>query len=171
VDIGMIEDGTAIGTAIATSVNRLRDSEAKSKVIVLLTDGVNNRGQIDPVTAARTAAAFGIKIYTIGAGTTGTAPYPVDDPLFGKRYVQMAVEIDEPVLREIAAITDGRYFRATDAEGLRQIFVQIDQMEKTVIKTRSYTEYTEKFHYALVPALLLFMVEIALANTWLRKLP
>ena len=171
VDIGMIEDGTAIGLAIGTSINRLRDSEADSKVIVLLTDGINNRGQIDPLTAARMAAAFDIRIYTIGAGTQGTAPYPVEDRFFGKRYVQMPVEIDEETLTEIAEITGGHYFRATDAEGLKEVFDRIDQMEKTLVKTRQYVEYSEKFHYALIPALFLLIVEVALARTILRKLP
>jgi len=171
VDIGMIEDGTAIGLGLGTSINRLRDSEAESKVIVLLTDGINNRGQIDPVTAARMAAAFGIRIYTIGAGTRGTAPYPVEDRFFGTRYVQMPVEIDEETLTEIAGITGGQYFRATDAEGLREIFGRIDRMEKTLVKTRQYVEYSEKFHLALVPALFLLIAEVALARTVLRKLP
>jgi Ca-activated chloride channel family protein len=171
VDIGMIEDGTAIGMAIGTSVNRLRDSQAKSKVIVLLTDGINNRGEIDPVTAARMAAAFNIRIYTIGAGTRGTAPYPVEDRFFGRRYVQIPVEIDEETLTEIADITGGQYFRATDAEGLKEIFRRIDQMEKTLVKTHHYVEYSEKFNYALVPALFLLIVEMALAQTILRRLP
>jgi Ca-activated chloride channel family protein len=171
VEIGMIEDGTAIGLGLGTSINRLRDSEAESKVIVLLTDGINNRGQIDPVTAARMAAAFGIRIYTIGAGTRGTAPYPVEDRFFGRRYVQMPVEIDEETLTEIAGITGGHYFRATDAEGLKEIFGRIDRMEKTLVKTRQYVEYSEKFHYALVPALFLQIAEMALARTVLRKLP
>ncbi len=171
VDIGMIEDGTAIGMAIGTSVNRLRDSEAKSKVIVLLTDGINNRGEIDPVTAARMAAAFDIRIYTIGAGTRGTAPYPVEDRFFGTRYVQMPVEIDEETLTEIADITGGQYFRATDAEGLKEIFGRIDQMEKTQVKTRHYVEYSEKFQYILALALFLLIAELVLTQTILRKLP
>jgi Ca-activated chloride channel family protein len=171
VEIGMIEDGTAIGMAIGTSINRLRESEAKSKVIVLLTDGINNRGQIDPVTTAHMAAAFDIRIYTIGAGTRGTAPYPVEDRFFGKRYVQVPVEIDEETLTEIASITGGQYFRATDSEGLKEIFARIDQMEKTLVKTRQYVEYSEKFHYALMPALFLLLAEVALAHTILRRLP
>jgi Ca-activated chloride channel family protein len=171
IQIGMIEDGTAIGMALGTSINRLRDSSAKSKVIILLTDGINNRGQIDPITAARMAAALYIKIYTIGAGTRGQAPYPVEDPIFGKRYVQMPVEIDEETLKEIADITGGQYFRATAAEKLSQIYAQIDQMEKTLVKTREYVEYSEKFHHALMPAFLLLLAEVALVHTRWRKIP
>ena len=171
IQIGMIEDGTAIGMALGTSINRLRDSPAKSKVIVLLTDGINNRGEIDPITAARTAAAFHIKIYSIGAGKRGKAPYPVEDPVFGKRYVQMPVEIDEQTLTEIAGITGGQYFRATDAQKLSSIYAQIDQMEKTMVKTHKYVEYSEKFHWALMPAFLLLMVEIVLAHTRWRRIP
>jgi Ca-activated chloride channel family protein len=171
IQIGMIEDGTAIGMGLGTSINRLEDSSAKSKVIILLTDGMNNRGEIDPITAARMAAALNIKVYTIGAGTTGKAPYPVEDPIFGKRYVQMPVEIDEETLREIADISGGRYFRATDARKLNEIYAQIDQMEKTLVKTREHVEYSEKFHYALMPAFVLLLVEVALAHTRLRKLP
>jgi Ca-activated chloride channel family protein len=171
IEIGMIEDGTAIGMALGTSINRLRDSAAKSKVIVLLTDGINNRGQIDPITAARMAEALGIKIYTIGAGKKGNAPYPVDDPIFGKRYVQMPVEIDEQTLKEIAGITGGQYFRATDAEKLGGIYDQIDQMEKTLVKTKKYVEYSEKFHLALMPAFFLLLIEVILAHTWLRRIP
>ena len=171
IHIGMIEDGTAIGMALGTSINRLRDSTAKSKVIILLTDGINNRGEIDPITAARMAAALDIKIYTIGAGTRGQAPYPVEDPLFGKRYVQMPVEIDEETLKDIADITGGQYFRATDGQKLSQIYAQIDQMEKTLVKTREYVEYSEKFHLALMPAFVLLMAEIVLAHTRFRKIP
>lgn len=171
IQIGMIEDGTAIGMALGTSINRLRDSAAKSKVIILLTDGINNRGEIDPITAARMAAALNIKIYTIGAGTRGQAPYPVEDPVFGKRYVQMPVEIDEETLMEIAGLTGGKYFRATDGEKLSEIYAQIDQMEKTLVKTKEYMEYSEKFHLALMPAFLLLLVEVVLAHTRFRKIP
>jgi Ca-activated chloride channel family protein len=171
IQIGMIEDGTAIGMALGTGINRLRDSTAKSKVIILLTDGINNRGEIDPITAARMAAALDIKIYTIGAGTRGQAPYPVEDPIFGRRYVQMPVEIDEETLMEIAGITGGKYFRATDGQKLSQIYAQIDQMEKTLVKTKEYVEYSERFHLALMPAFLLLMAEVVLAHTRFRKIP
>lgn len=171
IHIGMIEDGTAIGMALGTSINRLQDSSAKSKVIILLTDGINNRGQIDPITAARMAEALSIKIYAIGAGTKGTAPYPVEDHIFGKRYVQMPVEIDEQTLMEIASITGGQYFRATNAEKLGQIYAEIDQLEKTQVKTKEYVEYSEKFHIALMPAFVLLMMEVILAHTRFRKIP
>lgn len=171
VEIGIIEDGTAIGMAIATCVNRLRDSEAKSKVVILLTDGINNRGEIDPITAAKTAQATGVKIYTIGAGKRGSALYPVDDPIFGRRYVRMDVEIDEASLREIARITGGKYFRATDGEALARIYREIAEMEKTEIKTKEYIRYTELFWYFLIPAMVLLGGETVLANTRFRKIP
>jgi Ca-activated chloride channel family protein len=171
IDIGMIEDGTAIGMALATCVNRLRDSDAKSKVVILLTDGINNRGEIDPITAAKTAKAMGVKIYTIGAGKRGSALYPVDDPIFGRRYVRMPVEIDEETLQEIARLTGGRYYRATDGEALANIYREIGEMEKTEIKTKEYIRYTELFWYFLLPAMVLLGAEIVLANTRFRKIP
>jgi len=171
IDIGMIEDGTAIGTAIANSVNRLRDSEAKSKVIVLLTDGINNAGKIDPLTAAKTASALGIKIYTIGAGTPGGALYPVDDPIFGRRYVRMDTEIDEALLEEIADKTGGMYFRAKDERGLREIYETIGKLEKTEIETREYANYKELGGGFLLPGFIILLMEVALANTVFRKIP
>ncbi len=171
IDVGLVDDGTAIGLAIANSVNRLRDSEAKSKVVILLTDGVNNRGEVDPITAAKVAATYGIKIYTIGVGTQGEALYPVDDPFFGKRYVRMPVEIDEKVLQQVAAITEGRYFRATNKQSLEEIFREIDQLEKTRIEVREYTRYAELFSGWLQWALVLLLLEIVLANTRFRKIP
>lgn len=171
IDIGMIEDGTAIGTAIANSVNRLRDSNAKSKIIILLTDGVNNAGKIDPLTAAKTAKALKVKIYTIGAGKPGGALYPIEDPIFGKRYVRMETEIDEKLLREIANETGGMYFRAKDEEGLREIYETIGKLEKTKIETKEYANYTELAGIFLLPAFIIFLLEIALANTLFRKIP
>jgi len=171
VEIGIIEDGTAIGMAIATCVNRLRESDATSKVVILLTDGINNRGEIDPITAAKTAQAIGVKIYTIGAGKRGSALYPVDDPIFGRRYVRMPVEIDEETLMEIARITGAQYFRATDGEALANIYAEIGEMEKTEIKTKEYIRYTELFWYFLLPAVMLLGGEVVLANTRFRKLP
>lgn len=171
VKVGLIEDGTAIGLAIATAVNRLRHSEAKSKVIILLTDGRNNRGEIDPITAAKVAKAMDVKIYTIGVGTRGEALYPVDDPIFGKRYVRMPVDIDEEVLQQVASITGGRYFRATDRASLQHIFEEIDRLEKTKIEVKEYTRYTELFGGWLWPALAALIFEIVLANTRFRKLP
>ena len=169
--IGMIEDGTAIGTAIATAVNRLRHSKAKSKVIVLLTDGVNNRGEIDPITAAKLAKAMNIKIYTIGMGRKGYALYPVEDPIFGKRYVKMPVEIDEETLRQVASITGGQYFRATDENKLREIYKQIDEMEKTKIEVQKFVRYKELFPYLVGLSAILLVLLLILENTYLRKLP
>lgn len=161
VEMGMIEDGTAIGMGLATAVNRLKDSEAKSKVIILLTDGQNNSGEIDPVTAADLAASYGIKIYTIGAGTRGTAPYPVQDPIFGKRYQNVRVDIDENMLTRIADMTGGAYFRATDTEKLREIYEQIDQLEKTEIEEMIYTDYQDLYARFLIPAFLLLLLSVA----------
>lgn len=169
--VGLIEDGTAIGLAIATATNRLKNSEAKSKVIILLTDGRNNRGEIDPVTAAKVAKALGVRIYTVGVGTRGEALYPVDDPFFGKRYVKMPVDIDEDVLKQVADLTGGCYFRATDRDGLEQIFKEIDQLEKTKIEVKEYTRYSELFIGWLWAALGVLVIEVVLANTRFRKIP
>jgi len=171
IESGMIEDGTAIGMAIANAANRLRDSKAKSKVMILLTDGQNNRGELDPITAAKVADAFGIRIYTIGVGKRGTALYPVDDPIFGKRYVRMPVQIDEEALKEIAYITDGTYYRATDRESLASIFREIDELEKTKIEVQQFTRYKELFPNYLFWALGLIVLEVVLANTKFRKIP
>ncbi|MCS6989852.1 MAG: VWA domain-containing protein [Chloroherpetonaceae bacterium] len=167
----MQEDGTAIGMAIATAVNRLRTSNAKSRIIVLLTDGQNNAGEIEPVTAAELAAALGIKIYAVGAGTQGYANYPIIDPIFGKRYIRQKVDVDDATLQRIADITGGKYFRATDYESLRRIYDEIDRLEKTKIETETYAEYKEEFASFLVPALLLLGLEWLLANTRFRKIP
>lgn len=167
---GMIEDGTAIGLGLATGINRLRDSKAKSKVIILLTDGVNNRGEIDPITAAQIAQSFGIRVYTVGVGTIGEAPYPVPTP-FGTRYQMVPVEIDEKVLKQVAEMTDGRYFRATDNRKLKAIYQEIDRLEKTRIEVRSYRRYSELFYAFVLAAVALLAVDAALSATWLRKLP
>ncbi|OIO73890.1 MAG: aerotolerance regulator BatA [Elusimicrobia bacterium CG1_02_37_114] len=172
VEIGMTQtDGTAIGTAIATCVNRLKDVPAKSKVIILLTDGRNNMGEIDPWTAAQAAGAMDIKIYAIGAGVPGGAMYPIDDPVFGKRYVKLPEDLDEETLIKIASLTGGQYFRAKSSEGLREIYNKIDKMEKTEIKINEYTKYTELFPYFILPAVLLFFTEVILTNTYFRKVP
>jgi len=171
IDIGMIEDGTAIGMAIANSVNRLRDSKAKSKVVILLTDGRNNRGELDPITASQVAQSLDVKIYTVGMGKRGQALYPVNDPIFGKRYVFMPVEIDEDMLQKIAVNTGGRYFRATDEKKLTEIFEEIDEMEKTKIEIKEYTRYSEEFGWFVIPALGLFLLQILLSNTVFRKIP
>ena len=167
---GMIEDGTAIGLGLANAVNRLKDSKAKSKVIILLTDGVNNRGEIDPITAAQIAASYGIRVYTVGVGTVGEAPYPAQTP-FGVRYQMMPVDLDEKALSQIAELTDGKYFRATDNATLRKIYKEIDRLEKTRIEVRSYRRYTEFFYSYVGLALVLLMVDIGVSTTWLRKLP
>jgi Ca-activated chloride channel family protein len=171
IESGMIEDGTAIGMAIATCVNRLRDSTAESKVVILLTDGQNNRGELDPATAAKVAEAFNIRIYTIGAGKKGDALYPVDDPIFGRRYVPMKVEIDEELLQRVAQVTGGRYFRATDRTSLERIYDEIGELEKTKIEVTEYTRYKELFVNLLYAAFGLVLLEILLANTLFRKIP
>lgn len=171
IQLGLIQDGTAVGSAIASSVSRLQNSKAKSKVIILLTDGVNNAGKIGPVEAARIAEAYGIKIYTIGAGTKGRVPYPVTDPWGRKRYQNVIIEIDEAVLKEVADITDGKYFRATDTESLREIYKEIDALEKVKIEEYGYKEYKELFGYFLMAALMVLLLEVILANTIFLKIP
>jgi Ca-activated chloride channel family protein len=171
IHIGMVEDGTAIGMAIANCINRLRDSKAKSKVVILLTDGVNNKGQLDPITAAKVAKTMGVRIYTIGAGKRGEALYPVEDPIFGKRYVHMPVEIDEESLQQIANTTGGKYFRATDRSSLERIYAEIGEMEKTKIEVKEFTRYSELFAPYLLFAILCFLFEVVLGNTIFRKLP
>jgi Ca-activated chloride channel family protein len=163
-------DGTAIGLGIVTAVNRLRDSEAKSKVVILLTDGKNNRGEVDPLTAAKAAKAVGIRIYTIGAGSEGTIMQEVDG-VFGKRYVPVKVEIDEETLKQVASETGGQYFRATSEEKLEAIYEAIGKMETTEIKTRDYVDYQEIFSQFLWPGLILLGLEVLLANTRFRRLP
>ncbi len=166
---GMIEDGTAIGMGLATSINRIKDSEAKSKVIILLTDGVNNRGEIAPVTAAGIAKTFGIRVYTIGVGTQGMAPYPVQTP-YGIQYQDMPVEIDEAILKEISANTGGKYFRATDNDKLLQVYNEIDKLEKSKIDVRQFSKKEEKF---LIPALIAFcllLFELIIRNTLFKNL-
>jgi Ca-activated chloride channel family protein len=167
---GMVEDGTAIGMGIAQGVNRIKESKAKSKVMILLTDGVNNRGEIDPVTAGELAHSFDIRIYTIGVGTIGEAPYPVQTP-FGVRYQNIPVEVDEKILQKIADMTGGQYFRATNNRALKQIYEQIDKMEKTRMEVRAYRSFAELFSPWAALALLLLLAEIMLRGTLLRKLP
>jgi Ca-activated chloride channel family protein len=171
VDFGLVEDGTAIGMAIATAVNRLRQSESESKIIVLLTDGDNNAGEIDPITAANLAATFDIKIYTIGVGKPGNVMFPYQDPIFGKRYVYQPTRIDEASLMEIADKTDGKYYRARSGEELEKIYDLIDNLEKTEIEVAAHIQYKELFHYFTYAGLLLLVLEMFLANTYFRKLP
>lgn len=171
VKFGMIQDGTAIGMALANCINRLRESPSKSKVIVLLTDGVNNAGQIDPLTAAGIAKTMNVKIYTIGVGKPGNAMYPIEDPIFGKRYVYLPNEIDEASLRQIADKTGGKYFRARSVEELEQIYNEIDLLEKTEIKVNEYVQYRELFPPLVYAGLLLLILEIFLGQTVFRKIP
>jgi Ca-activated chloride channel family protein len=165
------EDGTAIGMGLATAAARLKDARGKSKVIVLLTDGRNNRGEIDPLSGARLAQALGIKVYTIGVGTEGKAPYPIDDPILGRRYIEVEADIDETTLQEIARATGGQYFRAVDSRSLRAIFDRIDAMERSEIRVRGYTRYSELFPYFLYPGALLVLAELLLGSTVLRRIP
>lgn len=158
VEMGMVEDGTAIGMGIATAINRLKDSNAESKVIILLTDGMNNAGEVDPVTAAELAQTYNIRIYTLGIGSRGTAPYPVDDPIFGRRYQNVQVNIDEEMLQQIADLTGGRYYRATDLEELIQIYDEIDQLEQTEIEEIIYTDYEDLYDTYLISGLLFLMI-------------
>jgi Ca-activated chloride channel homolog len=163
---GQLEDGTAIGTAIATSANRLKDAPGNSRVMVLLTDGQNNRGAIDPRTAAKAAAVFGIKIYTIGVGTRGMAPVPVGRGLFGLRYENRPVDIDDDLLTAVATTTGGRYFRATNAQALQEITEQIDQLERAPVHTRTYVRYTELYRWPLGIALLALLLELIVLGRW-----
>ena len=167
---GFLQDGTAIGMGLATAVQRIKDSEAKSKVIILLTDGVNNAGEIAPATAAQIASTFGVRVYTIGVGTIGMAPYPLQT-VRGKQYQQMEVKIDEELLQNVAEITGGQYFRATDKSSLEQIYAEIDQMEKTRIEVREYTKRKEEFWIFAALACLFLLLEIFLRNTVFRNLP
>ncbi len=168
---GMIEDGTAIGNGLATAVNRLRESDAKSKVIILLTDGVNNCGQITPLTAAEIAESYGIRVYTVGIGTTGMAPYPVVDMWGNLTFQPMKVEIDEKILTEIAQMTGGRYFRATDNRKFQEIYDQINDLERSRIEVENFTRYDECFAPFALLAMLLAMISFLLRQTWLRRLP
>ena len=170
-DPGMIEDGTAVGMGLATAVKRLQASAAESKVVILLTDGRSNRGEIGPLTAAQMAEALGVRVYTIGAGSRGTARVPVDDPFGGRVYATMRVDIDEESLQQIAEVTGGRYFRATDSESLAAIYQEIDALERTEIEVENFTRYEERFPLLLGFGLLLIVAEAALARTALRRLP
>lgn len=171
VRIGLIEDGTAVGSAIAASVNRLREQKAKSKVVILLTDGVNNAGKVEPLTAAEAARALGIKVYTIAAGTQGEAPMPVTDRFGNERVVMAPVEVDEKTLRAVAERTGGAFFRATDTETLEGIYQQIDQLERTAETVKRYEQYRELYHWPLLLGLLVLGAELLLAETRLRSLP
>ena len=170
VNCGMIEDGTAIGHGLATAVSRLKDSKAKSKVIILLTDGTNNRGEIAPVTAAQIAQAYGIRVYTIAAGTIGEAPYPVLTAM-GVRMQMVKVEIDEKTLTQIAQTTGGLYFRATNNKALVEIYKEIDQMEKTKMSVQEYSKKQEEYGRYAILALLFFLLELLLRYTIFKNIP
>ena len=170
INYGMIEDGTAIGLGIANAVSRIKDSKAISRVIILLTDGTNNRGEIAPVTAAEIAQTFGIRVYTIGVGTHGEAPFPRRTP-FGVQYQNMPVDIDEPALKQIASITGGQYFRATDNASLQAIYKEIDQLEKTKISMQEYSKKQEEYLPLALLAFALLLFEILVRNTWLKNIP
>jgi Ca-activated chloride channel homolog len=171
VDFGMVDDGTAIGTAIANSCNRLKDSPSKSKVIVLLTDGVSNYGKIDPVTAAEIAASLEIKIYTIGIGKPGKAPFPVDDPFRGRIYKYLPNTLDEETLRKVADLTGGIYFRAESSERLTEVYREISDLETTEIKTKGYIQYRELFTLFVLSGLGLALFETVASRTRFRKIP
>ena len=171
IETGMLEDGTAVGDAVASAVNRLRESKAKSKVVVLLTDGINNRGRLSPENAAQAAKAMGIKVYTIGAGTTGLVPIRVVDPFGAQRVIQQPSEIDEGTLQRIADITGARYFRATDLKGLQRIYGEIDLMEKTEFNVDQYTRFEERFMPWVGAALVCLALEKLLSLTRLGRLP
>ena len=167
---GMIQDGTAIGLGLANAESRIKDSHAKSKVIILLTDGSNNAGEIAPVTAAEIAKTFGVRVYTIGVGTKGMAPYPFQTA-FGVQYQNIPVEIDEATLKQIASTTGGQYFRATDNASLKEIYSEIDQMEKTKISVQEYSKKQEEYKNWALLVFALLLVEILLRNTLLRNIP
>ncbi len=168
---GVVDDGTAIGNGLATAINRLRESGAKSKVVILLTDGVNNRGQISPIMAAEIARDLGIKVYTIGVGSRDKAPMPAYDPFGNITYVMADVEIDEALLRDIASKTGGQYFRADDNEALKAIYEQINELEKSKVEVSHYTSYTELYMGWLIIALLLLAAEFVVARVVLNRLP
>ncbi|MDZ7757586.1 VWA domain-containing protein [Rhodohalobacter sp.] len=158
VELGMVRDGTAIGMGIATAVNRLRDSSAESKVIILLTDGMNNSGEVDPITAGEIADTYGIRIYTVGIGSRGTAPYPVDDPIFGRRYQNVQVNIDEEMLQQISQQTGGKYWRATDLEQYTEIYQEIDRLEQSEIEEITYVDYEDLYFNYLFGGLLFLLL-------------
>ncbi len=170
VNYGLIEDGTAIGLGLANAVNRIKDSKARSKVIILLTDGSNNRGDIAPITAAEIAQSFGIRVYAIGVGSYGKVNIPVQTPM-GLQYQLMDSEFDEKSLQNIATMTGGQYFRATNNNKLRSIYQEIDQMEKTKIDVREYNKKNEEFYIFAIVALLLLVAELLLRNTVLKRIP
>jgi Ca-activated chloride channel family protein len=170
-ETGMVEDGTAIGSALASGLNRLRDEDAVSKTVILLTDGMNNAGSVSPLTAAEAAETLGIKVYTIGAGTRGEAPIPVRDAFGRERMAMARVDIDEETLAKVAEQTGGRYFRATDTDSLQRIYEEIGRLEKTTRTLKQFHHHDELILWALLPALGLLVLEQILRATWLRRVP
>ena len=171
VDFGLLEDGTAIGTGLATAVNRLKGSKAQQKTIILLTDGVNNRGEIDPLSAARIAQTYGIRVYCIGVGTKGLVPYPVDHQLFGRSYTQVEIDFDMDILKEIAGLTGGQAFLASDAAALRTTYDEIDRMEPTTFKMIQHTVHEEKSDDVMKAAAIIFIINVLVSFMVLRRLP
>jgi Ca-activated chloride channel family protein len=169
--LGSIEDGTAIGSALGAALNRLKDVAARSRIIILMTDGQNNAGKVPPATAAEAAQSLGVKVYTIGVGTRGQAPLPYLDAFGYKRYRQVEVDIDEDTLKQIAQRTGGAYYRATDSARLREIYNEIDRLEKTEVEVKKYQRYRELFPWAVLPAFLLVLIELILGQTVWRRLP
>ena len=167
---GLIEDGTAIGMGLANAINRLKDSKAKSKVIILLTDGTNNRGDISPLTAAEIAKSLGIRIYTIGVGTNGMAPYPIPTAM-GVQYMNVPVEIDESTLTQIAGTANGNYFRATSNSKLEEVYEEIDKLEKTKLNVKEYSKREEEYQLFALIAFLCILAEVLLRNSILKKIP
>ncbi len=171
IQIGLVEDGTAIGSALASAANRLKDKDAKSRLVVLLTDGDNNAGRVTPLTAAEASKALGIKVYTIGAGSRGTAPYPFVDPFGRTIYREVPVEFDEATLQQIAAMTGGDYFRATDTRSLAKTFADIDQLEKSKVEVRKIAQYRDLFPWFVLGGMILLSLETLLSQTLWRRLP
>lgn len=171
VEIGDIKDGTAVGMAIGNALNRLRAVPGKARVVILLTDGMNNTGVLDPLTAASLARQMGVRIYTVGAGTKGRVPFPIDDPLFGRTVRNVEVDLDENTLKAIADSTGGSYFRATDRASLQEVYATIDRLEKTRVETEEYIEYRDVGAHLMWPALALVMMEIVAGAVWLRRMP
>lgn len=171
INFGLVADGTAIGMGLASAVARLKDSKSKSRIIVLLTDGLNNTGEVDPLTAAKLAQTYGIKIYSIGVGSKGPVPFPVDDPVFGRRYVQAQFDLDMSALEEFSRLTGGQSFLASDAEALKLIYDEIDRMEPTTYKITRHTVYSERAGIFMLIALVLFLLNMILSFTLLRRLP
>jgi Ca-activated chloride channel homolog len=171
IQLGTMQDGTAIGLGLASAVNRLKDSEAKSKVVVLLTDGVNNAGEIDPLTASGLAKQFGVRVYTVGVGKEGTSFLPVSDPVLGTRLLRVETQIDERLMQTIAKQTGGIYFRAQDSRSLRDIFREIDKLEKTEIEVENFMHYEERFFWFLWPALFVLLAELVWRGLIFVKIP